>query len=996
MTLSSITAPLALGHAGQVFQLLQGSPVSPGRVADRLAHVRIDQHVIRLDSIEPVASSIEDGSEIVHWRQDDIEFTLQTRSRDGSSLLTRILEVRNLRKSSVLIDRITLWSLLLEPAAGRARQRFSGTPAQTPIALSLENAQGGTLAGIANPFFHMSVDPGQVSIWYEPMVRLAPGDSYVSDTGFLATWHSEGISCLKEMAGAEQGIDPEQEILDLGLVKAFERLVRTLTPIVPVRPISKMAQRQSTTLRGLADRCQIESRLVLHPGGAEDSPVHCENMLLIEIDAPGDMDPELSRLDRQGQRLPGRCLAAPANVEILLSRLVGLIERHSPDTIEYRNYEATSGRGWSAPECFDPSHGHEPGRSRYHVWRNVLGLSTTLKERFPGVRQFFGSGWEWLGPWTGPIEQRVYVEEADRARLAMWHARIYGGRTPAAVVMESSRDEKAGCRHAVLSALSQGAQLELPLCGGQPSDELTPCAALLGELLSQPISSSAPWLPLFGQPLAASGGPDGMAWRQGKDWWLFLFNPTMRSVRAEIDLARLSDDAGPASWLVRVFLPERPVNLGHLDGDDLLTLAMEPFSSRLVRLIRSDSPGDAWTTTYDNRRDVWAAFPGQEVIAERLAAHRFYLGDPPEEGGQRLRPWPSDGKGGLRSEFSDQKPGVADLRIVVPHDHLFDEASLLEQAASGVTAKTVIVSVDALIWEDGGVHFPRSIRELEGWAERARREIRLLTERIERHPAHLLLARSAADLDSAESSGRSAVLIGFEGGKPLEGSLERLAEFHELGLRQLQFTWAFRNQIVDAQEEPENGGLTPFGRKVIREINRLGILGDMTHISRQGFFDVLEHSDQPVIASHSSAFAFCPDPGNLTDDQMRALAEAGGVAGVHFCSHIVKAPNCVATMEDVVDHIVYMTDLMGVDHVGLGCDFLPYDDSFRHAQELFMAEIDPRGRERIDLLAFVRGLDRIGQLRRLIPRLRQRGFDDDEIRKLMGGNWLRVYRAVLK
>ncbi len=334
--------------------------------------------------------------------------------------------------------------------------------------------------------------------------------------------------------------------------------------------------------------------------------------------------------------------------------------------------------------------------------------------------------------------------------------------------------------------------------------------------------------------------------------------------------------------------------------------------------------------------------------------------------------------------------------VIVAHDHMLDEASLLEMADGGVTAKGAIVSVDALLWEDGGRRFVESLSMTDGWHERAMRRIEELTCRIAAHPDRLMLALTGDDILQAKAQGKSAILIGFEGGKPLEGSIEHLRECHRAGLRQLQFTWAFRNALADAQEDPENGGLTPFGRQVAQELSRLGIVADGTHLSRRAFRELLDLSDVPVIASHSGSFAFCPDPGNLRDEDLQALARQGGVAGVHFCSHIVKGPDCVATLDDLVDHIAYIADLVGVDHVGIGGDYFPVNDAYVTAQQQFMAVTDPGQRGRTDLIYFVKGLENISRMPRLTEHLQRRGFKDDDVRKIIGGNWLRVYRQVLK
>ena len=117
---------------------------------------------------------------------------------------------------------------------------------------------------------------------------------------------------------------------------------------------------------------------------------------------------------------------------------------------------------------------------------------------------------------------------------------------------------------------------------------------------------------------------------------------------------------------------------------------------------------------------------------------------------------------------------------------------------------------------------------------------------------------------------------------------------------------------------------------------------------------------------------------------------------MHFCSHIVKGPDCVATLDDLVDHIAYVVDLIGVDHVGIGGDYFPVDEAYTTAQQQFTEVARAGGKEgRTDQIAFVQGLERISHLPRLTEHLQRRGFSDDDIRKIIGGNWLRVYQQVL-
>ena len=147
------------------------------------------------------------------------------------------------------------------------------------------------------------------------------------------------------------------------------------------------------------------------------------------------------------------------------------------------------------------------------------------------------------------------------------------------------------------------------------------------------------------------------------------------------------------------------------------------------------------------------------------------------------------------------------------------------------------------------------------------------------------LVLSARDMDDAAQAGQIGVLLSIEDGAALEGSLSALRAFYRLGVRAMGLTWNGRNELGEGvgAAKGAGGGLTAFGRDVVREMNRLGMIVDVSHLSEAGFWDVLEISDAPVIASHSNAKAVCDHRRNLTDRQIKALADAGGVMGINFC-----------------------------------------------------------------------------------------------------------------
>ena len=178
--------------------------------------------------------------------------------------------------------------------------------------------------------------------------------------------------------------------------------------------------------------------------------------------------------------------------------------------------------------------------------------------------------------------------------------------------------------------------------------------------------------------------------------------------------------------------------------------------------------------------------------------------------------------------------------------------------------------------------------------------------------------------DAAEAlNHKAATLLAIEEGGAIDGSLEALRMLYELGVRAMTLTWSNRNDIADGiNEEATGSGLTAFGKQVVAEMNRLGMLVDVSHISTAGFWSVMETSTKPIIATHSNAKALCSHPRNLNDEQIKALAQNGGLAGITFAGQFLEEDWRNACIESVYKHIDYMLNLIGNDdHIGFGSDF---------------------------------------------------------------------------
>jgi membrane dipeptidase len=227
---------------------------------------------------------------------------------------------------------------------------------------------------------------------------------------------------------------------------------------------------------------------------------------------------------------------------------------------------------------------------------------------------------------------------------------------------------------------------------------------------------------------------------------------------------------------------------------------------------------------------------------------------------------------------------------------------------------------------------------------------------------------SVQEIDRAVAAGRLAAVLSVEGAEPVGRDLALLRVLHRVGVRVLGLVWNERNAIGDGVgEERAGGGLTEFGAAVVREMNRLGMVIDVSHLNERGFWDVMEISAQPVVASHSNARALCDHPRNLRDEQIRALAAAGGVVGINFYPRFVDPAR--PTLARVVDHIDHVASLVGPDHVGLGSDF----DGIESVPE---------------------GLEDATRFPAVTEELLRRGYREDDVRKILGGNFLRVFRQV--
>jgi membrane dipeptidase len=319
----------------------------------------------------------------------------------------------------------------------------------------------------------------------------------------------------------------------------------------------------------------------------------------------------------------------------------------------------------------------------------------------------------------------------------------------------------------------------------------------------------------------------------------------------------------------------------------------------------------------------------------------------------------------------------------------------------GVDVQTVALYVENFLYPHPGRCY-RQASEL----------LSAMREAIEQNSARVELARTGADVERIVAAGKIAMPLAIEGGHAIENSLENLREFHDLGVSSMTLTHNVSHDWADSgADEPRWGGLNDLGRAVVREMNRLGMVIDISHASDEAFFDVLEVTEDPVIASHSGCRALNPHRRNMSDEMLAALAENDGVIGIVLVLNYLTPEYSTAmselravnqpwfeqvpeiedldlriavqhlnqgrewplenlpTIEDVLDHIDHAVQIAGVEHVGLGADMYPRTPS-------------PVG---------IRGVHDYPNITR---GLKARGYSDEDVKKIMGGNFLRVWKQV--
>jgi membrane dipeptidase len=275
--------------------------------------------------------------------------------------------------------------------------------------------------------------------------------------------------------------------------------------------------------------------------------------------------------------------------------------------------------------------------------------------------------------------------------------------------------------------------------------------------------------------------------------------------------------------------------------------------------------------------------------------------------------------------------------------------------------------------------------------------------RIARDYPNVRLATTARDIREAKQEGQAAIVVNAQGGDFLGSHVDRLDVFHAMGLRMMLPAYNTRNAICDGLLEESDSGLSRMGRRWVESCNRLGVVIDLTHVGERSTLEILDLTEDPVVFSHSNPKALVDNPRNITDEQMLRCAETGGVVAPTNWGPLNLRPGRTTrpTLDDYLDTVEYVVDLVGIDHVGVGTDMshgtYPDGDKIRglasktsvggvYAQHIERA---PRSK-----LRAVEGFDDYGDLPSVAEAFRKRGYSDEDVAKILGENYLRVFEQV--
>ena len=315
----------------------------------------------------------------------------------------------------------------------------------------------------------------------------------------------------------------------------------------------------------------------------------------------------------------------------------------------------------------------------------------------------------------------------------------------------------------------------------------------------------------------------------------------------------------------------------------------------------------------------------------------------------------------------------------------FTDAAIANARASGMTAVNVTLNGNG----NGPIAFSSTIQN-----------IAFLEHEFDAHPDVFLKVKTVADIRRAKETKRVGLIPGFQDATMLEDDLSRVEVFHRLGIRVIQLTYNRRNLLGDGCLEPANAGLSGFGRDAVARMNAVGILVDLSHCGKQTTLDGIAESSKPVSVTHSGCAALSDNPRNKSDEQLRKLADKGGVVGIYLMPYLRATGQ--PTADDVLTHIEHAIKVCGEDHVGIGSDqsITPIDATPEY-RKLHAETVRERRRlgisapgESEDVLVFTPDFNFPRRLDLIADRMAARGHSSARIEKVIGGNWLRLFGDV--
>jgi membrane dipeptidase len=268
---------------------------------------------------------------------------------------------------------------------------------------------------------------------------------------------------------------------------------------------------------------------------------------------------------------------------------------------------------------------------------------------------------------------------------------------------------------------------------------------------------------------------------------------------------------------------------------------------------------------------------------------------------------------------------------------------------------------------------------------RALDQIACLHEEIDESPGKFSLCRTTTEAIQARKTNKVAIFLSLEGAEPLQNDIRLLRIFYELGVRGLGLVWSRRNYVGDGaffttKKSGQRSGISSFGIQLIEEAEKLGMFIDVSHLNDEGFWDVIDITNRPVIASHSNCRSLASSMRNLTDAQIKAIAQKNGVIGMNSINKFVRDEDEAVDVSHLIDHLDHIVSLVGINHVGIGFDLCDsFKDYLQIEQELPSKDV----------------IETHAGLAKFTEELLRRNYSEDDILKILGGNFLRIYRETI-